>query len=282
MKHTLYLCAAVISLLFPHPSGGQTQKPRLLPTGGAAAKIRGIQNELATGFNKEVAPFSKTQRERQFEQLKRIVTGFVITQLEAEPAIERGQLRDRLIRILGGQRGEQNADAFLGPPYVFRTLAPNKDGPSVWAVAYRGDVYDGLGGSRTVVESYVVESGKARLAGRSGLETDGYELNAEQIWNPEANSTSILIHGILDWSSGHEHPSAAAPYSVSPAGVKAIWKLTAPGIQFLGKDGLLFVIEYHDEQRHSKNLPSTAVDAYAIGGNSAIPYRVIHRFPVFR
>jgi hypothetical protein len=281
MKRTLYFCTAVIPLLCPRPSGGQTQKPRLLPTGGAAAKIRSIQNELVTGFNKETVPFSKAQHERQFEQLKRIVTGFVIRQLEAEPAIERWQLRDQLIRIFGGQRDEQNPDAFLGPPYVFRAQAPNQDSPSVWAVAYRGDAYDGLGGSRTVVESYAVESGKARLAGRGGMEMDGYELSAEQIGNPGANSTSILIHGILDWASGHVLPSAAELYSVSPAGVKAIWKLTAPGIQFLGRDGMLFVIEYHDEQRHSKNLPSTAVDAYAIGRDSEIPYRVIHQFPVF-
>ena len=49
-----------------------------------------------------------------------------------------------------------------------------------------------------------------------------------------------------------------------------MWKHSAPGIQFLGKDGMLFVIEYHDEQRHGKNVPSTAVDAYAIGRDSEI------------
>ena len=89
MKHTLYFFTAVIPLLCPHPSGGQTQRPRLLPTGNAAAKIRSIQNETVTGFTKETEPFSKAQHERQLEQLKRIVTSFVIAQLEAEPAIDR-------------------------------------------------------------------------------------------------------------------------------------------------------------------------------------------------
>jgi hypothetical protein len=155
------------------------------------------------------------------------------------------------------------------------------DDPVVWVLAYREDTFYGFGGSRAVVESYVVENGKARLAGRGGAEMNGYDVKAEQISNPLANSTSILTHGILQWRSGHELPAAAVLYSVSPAGVKKVWKLAAPGLRLLGNDGILFALEYHDEHRHYKNLPAQAVDVYAVGRNSEIPYRVVHQFPEF-
>lgn len=71
-------------------------------------------------------------------------------------------------------------------------------------------------------------------------------------------------------------------YRASSTGVKVTWKFTAPGIRFLGQGEMLFLIEYHDEKRHGKNLPSTAIDAYAFSGDGEVPYRVIHQFPVFR
>lgn len=153
-------------------------------------------------------------------------------------------------------------------------MRSKNDDPIVWALAYKENTFYGFGGSRAVVESYVLENGKARLAGRGGAEMDGYDLKAEQILNPLANSTSLLTHGILQWSSGHELPAAAVLYSAGPAGVKAIWKLAAPGLRLLGNDGTLFAIEYHDEHRHYENRASFAIDVYSVGRNSDIPYRL--------
>jgi hypothetical protein len=135
-----------------------------------------------------------------------------------------------------------------------------------------------MGGSRVVVESYVIENGTARLAGRGGSEMDGYELRTEQLWNPSANSTSILVYGIFMWASGHELPAAAMLYGVGPTGVRRLWKFAAPGLRLLGQEGGLFVIQYHDERRHSENRPSTAVDAYSFDIGHEIPHRVVHQF----
>jgi hypothetical protein len=189
------------------------------------------------------------------------------------------QLRSQLIQVLGVKYDETTPDHFHEPPYVFRVVRSKSDDPVVWALVYREDAFYGSGGSRPVVESYVLENGKARLAGRGGAEMDGYDLKAEHIVKPLANSTSLLTHGVLQWSSGHELPAAAVLYSVGPAGAKKIWKFAAPGLRLLGNDGTLFAIEYHDEHRYYENRNSFAIDVYSVGRNSDIPYRVVHQFP---
>jgi len=213
-----------------------------------------------------------------FGQLKKTVADFVVAQLTAAPEMEWWQMRGQLIRVLGTKYDESTPDHFHEPPYAFRVLRSSKEDPIVWAVAYAGDASLGMGGSRTVVESYVVANGKARLAGSGGSEMDAYALKAEQISNTSPNSTSILIHGILGWASGHVLPSAATMYAVSPAGVNKLWEFAAPGLQFLGTEESVFVIEYHDEHRHEENLPCTAVDAYSVGNGHEIPYRIVHQF----
>jgi hypothetical protein len=73
-------------------------------------------------------------------------------------------------------------------------------------------------------------------------------------------------------------PAAATIYAVSPAGVNKLWTLAAPGLHFLGTEGSLFVIAYHDEHRHGDNLPSPAIDAYSVGSGHGIPNRIVHQF----
>jgi hypothetical protein len=215
MRHTLEACTLAIVLLWPHPSLGQPQKPKLLSTAFTSRTVQAIESKLTVELSREALPVDKARHKRQFEQLKNTVTSFVIAQLEAEPEIEWWQLRGQLIRVLGTNYDEQTPDHFHEPPYVFRVRRSRNEDPIVWVLAYKEDAFYGFGGSRAIVESYVVENGKARLAGRGGAEMDGHDLKAEQILNPLSNSTSILTHGILQWSSGHELPAAAVLYSVS-------------------------------------------------------------------
>ena len=82
-----------------------------------------------------------------------------------------------------------------------------------------------------------------------------------------------------DAATGGSFPKAAAMlYGVGPPGVKRVWKFAAPGLRFLGKEDGLFVIEYHDESRHSENLPATTIDAYSVAFGHEIPHRVLHQF----
>lgn len=277
MKHALRVCAAIV-LLWPRTLPGQDQRPPLLPTQLAAARVRDIQGRLAVDLKPETLQVDKAQHEQLFGQLKKVVTNFVVAQLNAAPEMKWWQMRGQLIRVLGTKYAEDAPDHFHEPPYAFRGLRLSKEDPIVWALAYKGDAFPGMGGSRVVVESYAVENGKARLAGRGGSEMDGYDLKAEQIWNPSANSTSILIHGILLWASGHVLPAAASIYAVSPAGVNKLWTLAAPGLNFVGTEDNLFVIAYHDEHRHGDDLPSTAIDVYSVNTGHGIPNRIVHQF----
>lgn len=285
MTRKLRVCAVGIFLLCPLPLGGQAQKPKLLPTDSSASKIRAIRGGLLADWAHDTTPEAvqadRTRREREFRQLADTVSTFVTAQLEAAPEIEQWQLRDRLIRVLGTKFDDGDLDRFHEPPYVFRVLRLKKELPAVWAVCYGDSVWNGMGGLRTVVDSYTVENGRARLAGRGGSEMNGYALTAEQIWNPAENSTSVLTHGIYTWSSGHELPARVVLYGIGAAGVKTLWQFSAPGILVLDSyDMMGFAIRYHDEDRHSKNLPATAFDVY-FTGESEVPYRTVHQFEAY-
>jgi hypothetical protein len=255
----------------------QTEKAKLLPTESAARRVQAIRTELDSQVGGDKFEAYKAQHEQLFNRWKQVVATFVMAQLEAEPELDQWQLRDQLMRVLGIKRADMRDD-FHETPLVFPSVRyPVKD-PAVWAVVYEGDIYNGAGGARVVVESYVVEKGKARLAGRGGAEMNGYalRLGGGQIYNPNAGSVSVLTHATAQWSSGHVLPAAAALYAVGPTGVKTLWKLTAPGIEFVGQVDSGFVIQYHDEDRHSANMPSSAIDLYMTDHET--PRRIGHHF----
>jgi hypothetical protein len=222
----------------------------LLPTKIVAQQIQELQEKLA---GPDDLRETQIQREMYFSELKTKLTDFVIAQLDAEPRLDRWELRDQLIRARGAVPAERSEVHDRQPPYVFRQpllWGPNEVGPVVWAVVYGGDVHEGMGGSRIVVESYVVENGRARLAGRGGSEISDYALNADQIRNPSPNSVSVLIHGILAWSSGHELPAKAVLYDLGLAGVRTTWQTPVlPGLT-AHANATGFTITYHDEERH--------------------------------
>jgi hypothetical protein len=230
--------------------------PNLLPTAGAEKQIHDIRSRLAQNHDARGG-------RRDFNRLMTIVTDFTIAQLEAEPRLAADQLRTQLNRLFV-------AGSEHGHPYVFRkpsvpfALPP---GPATWGVAYDEPLYDGWGGNRIVVDSYVVDpQGKARLAGRGGFEMSGFALEAFEVSNPSQDSLSVLIFGIRLWSSGHSLPGKAIVYSMSPRGVQALWQTPIlPGLEAapvpLGPDA--FLIQYHDENRHTLNLPEQrTIDTY--------------------
>jgi hypothetical protein len=179
-------------------------------------------------------------------------------------------LRQQLVRVLPKSEDES--------PYVFEVPRADAERPRVWAVAYRLEARYGIGGARTIVDSFVVESGKARLVGAGGVEMNGQRLTADPIRDPMPNSILILGHGIISWTSGHNLPSQAVLYRVNVDGVKSIWRFNSPSIEFEGSNGNGFAISYHDEHRHEKNLPSSAYDVYAIPTDGSVPQRVVHKY----
>ena len=242
---------------------GADDQPKLLATASVRAQITEITSRLAQ------PSLADSDRSADFERLKVMVSEFVVAQLEAEPSLAESQLRDQLLRILGDWHSDS------GKPWVQKS--GGSDG-SVWGLAYASFLYQGSGGSRTVVEAYVVEHGKARLAGRGGGELDGVMFAAEPIVNPTPNSMATLIHGIFEWSSGHALPAKAVLYGINATGVKVLWQTpTLPGLQAFGhpnREG--FTIMYHDEQRHRDELADDSViEVYVMRGPE--PKRIVQQ-----
>jgi hypothetical protein len=232
-----------------------------------AQQVRELQALLPDANDRE--------RNLYFEQLETKLSDFVAAQLEAEPGIDRWQLRDQLIRARGAVPPERSHYHDSQPPYVYRlpaSQAPNQAGPVVWAVVYGDALYYGMGGHRIVVESYVVENGKARLAGRGGSEMAGFDLNADEIRGPSPNSIYVLIHGILEWSGGHQFPGKAIVYDLGPAGVQTTWQTpTLPGLT-AHPDGAGFTVTYHDEERHVRDglREASITDTYSLGAEGVV------------
>ena len=116
---TLHVYTTLVVLIWLYPLSGQAQQPQILPTESAAKKIRSIQHDLTADLNAGNVQSYRKRHDRQFEQLKNIVTSFVIAQLEAEPDIPWRQLRNQLVRILGTEFDKRTPDHFHEPPYAF-------------------------------------------------------------------------------------------------------------------------------------------------------------------
>src|SRR5262249_42469975 len=141
----------IVTLVLASLLYGQMPKSKLLPTESVAIQVGAIQKQL---FDRD-SKLTDTARNRLFERIRTLVSNFVITQLEAEPRIEWWQLRQQLGCVLSEWQDE--------PYYVFRAPRTEPDGPTVWAVLYKGHSNPGLAGDRTVVDAFVVDRGKVRM-----------------------------------------------------------------------------------------------------------------------
>jgi hypothetical protein len=241
--------------------------PVLLPADEVAKQVHDLHALLPDANDRE--------RNMYFDQLQARLSGFILDQLEAEPGIDRWQLRDQLFRVRGAKPPERSHYKDGQPPYVFRLPASpgaGEAGPVVWAIVYGDALYYGMGGRRIIVESYVVDRGKARLAGRGGSEMTGYDLNADEMRSPSPNSVSILIHGILEWSGGHQFPGKAILYDVGPAGVQTAWESPMlPGLT-AHPEGAGFTVIYHDEERHVQAgvRDASVTDTYSAGPQGVV------------
>jgi hypothetical protein len=187
-------------------------------TAEIAQQIRRIQATLA---NPDIAE-SDDARQKDFARMESLVSNYVIAQVEAASDITRWVLRDRLIQILGvNNDGFSEPDHFHEPPYVFFLGDPvfRKSGPMVFSVVYDDAACPGSGCDRVVIESYVLDHGKVRLAGRGGAEINGIDGRAQQV-----ESDELLVQGLLTWSSGRKLPFKAALYRVTDSGVKMVWQ----------------------------------------------------------
>jgi hypothetical protein len=276
MRRVVLLFLASSMLLVPTPACGQTDPLRLLPTTELAQRIHKIQDMLLRADIVGDPKTDRSQRERGFETIESMVSDYVVAQVEASPAIRSWELRNRLITVLGVSSDDRiGPDHFHEAPYVFlddpvfreATNLPQK--PFTFSVVYVSSVCPGFGCSRMVIESYAIDQGKVRLAGRGGSEMNGVEARAQQVGTDE-----LLIQGQVTWESGHVLPFKAALYRANEAGVKALWQTSKPALNAAVFEGHLFV-EYHDENRDSGFNDPRRLDVYSL--DNGVPRLVFHR-----
>ncbi len=227
------------------------------------AKMR----QLDESRGAEALDAAKKQQELYFSQLRTIVDQFGVDQLNAEPRLGRDQLRDQMKQVLGPSSGASEE-----PPHVYRNPSSwlaNESGPVLWAIVCREFAYLGYGGSRVVLDAYVVDGGVGRLTGQGGTEMSGHGLSVYELKNPAAHSISLLIQGILEWSSGHELPARAVLYRADPNGIQTMWNSgMLPGLHAsVTQDQTGFLVQYHDEARHQADYAdphTTVIDTYAV------------------
>jgi hypothetical protein len=198
--------------------------------------------------------------------MQTVVEQFVVKQLNAEPRLTREQLRDLLNQVLEPWEG------FGREPHVFRSppnWAANETGSVVWAVVYRDDATLGMGGARVTVNSFVVDRGRAKLAGRGGSEMSGNAISILEMRISSPDRILVMLQGNVEWASGHELPARAILYGVSQSGVANLWdSKVLPGLKVsLTKSEAGFKVQYHDEAAHQLDWASphtTVVDTYAL------------------
>src|SRR6266849_4123057 len=89
------ICLTAFLLIFISslPLFSAAKDPILLPASVVAQQVRELQARLPDANDRE--------RETYFNQMETRLTDFVVEQLEAEPRLDRWQLRDQFIRARG-------------------------------------------------------------------------------------------------------------------------------------------------------------------------------------
>ena len=100
-----------------------------------------------------------------------------------------------------------------------------------------------------------------------GSELNGVSMHADRMWN-SLPGLGVLIHGVVEWSSGHALPCKAALYSIDETGVHLIWRIDAASLRVLpDPSGDAFALMYHDEERHQstgKFALTSVVEVYEV------------------
>jgi hypothetical protein len=218
---------------------------RLLPTDREAVRVRVLKDALDKHLTDDVLA--------SYSQLKTIVQDFVIRQLDAAPAISDAMLRKQLQKVIGR--------TWADPPdsglYVSSAMPWGpRSTQRLWAVAYAVWLgTHGPGGTGVVIDSYVWEPGRTRLAGRQDSDYSGYSLNADWLFSGP-DKVSLLAYGGMSGSNGLGNWKASV-YSCDKEGVHRVWQTSdLRGLTAVGRRELITL-------RHARPCQGAASSACA-------------------
>jgi hypothetical protein len=218
---------------------------RLLPTDREAARVRVLEDALDKHLTDDVRA--------NYDELKTIVQDFVIRQLDAAPAISDAMLREQLQKVIGRTWADPPASGL----YVSSATAWGpRSTQRLWAVAYVVWLgTHGPGGTGVVIDSYVWEPGRTRLAGRQGSDYSGYNLNVDWLFSGP-DKVSFLAYGGMSGSNGLGNWKASV-YFCDKEGVHGIWQTSdLRGLTAVGRGQLITL-------RHARPCQGAASSACA-------------------
>jgi hypothetical protein len=198
MRSSVFLFLLAIST---PPIPGALLPPR--STVIAAAQLR---HELST-------PGGDAHQARKLRQLNALIDAFLVHQIETVPALNDGQLQAGLRTLVADRDTDYN-----GSPLVYSTFA-TPDHPRATVVGYEVFLgFYGIGGSASIINSYVLADGKARLVGTGVAEMSGINLHGEVLLG-SPDSITILTSGTVYGSNGIPAARAAVYRAIQPASI---------------------------------------------------------------
>lgn len=225
-------------------AGQTTAAIQLLPTNREADRLRTLEDAFENHTGDTLSNYA---------ELKTIVQDFVVRQLQAAPAISDDSLREQLRKLIGRTWAELpdgglyvKSDTGWGPGSKQR----------VWAVAYVVWLgTHGPGGVGVVIDSYIWESTRTRLAGRQDTDFSGYSLDVDWLASGP-DHVNLLAYGRTAGSNGLGVWKAIV-YTCGAKGVVTVWQsLTVSGLTVVARGDLIAL-------RHARPCEGAASSACA-------------------
>ncbi len=239
MRFSLFLVLLAVSI---HPIPAALLPPR--STAIAAAQLR---HELST-------PGGDAHQARKLRQLNALIDAFLIHQIETVPGLNDVQLQTGLRTLVADRDTDYN-----GSPLVYSNSS-TPDHPCVTVVGYEVFLgFTGIGGSASIIKSYVLADGKAHLAGTGGAEMSGINLHGEALLGTP-DSITILTSGTVYGSNGI--PAArAVVYRADTSGVHTIWvSAFRSGLRAVSPNAGEWIITFVDRNRYQRSPPEKRVN----------------------
>ena len=246
------------SVAVSHSAAAQDNPPvRLLPIDSEAARVRVLQNAFDNHPTVDA-------RARGYAELKTIVRDFVVRQLDAAPAISDEALREQLRKLIGRfWPGRPEGGLYVKSDMAWGPRSKQR----VWAIAYVVWLgVHGPGGTGAVVESYVWNDGRTRLAGRRDSDLSGYGLTVDWL-AADTPHIGLLAYGRLSGSNGLGTWKAVV-YSCDSQGVQAVWQTPlVPGLTAVARDDLIALKYAHPQEGRASTAAGWTYEVYAVGEN---------------
>jgi len=268
---------SVLALMFLVGSSRASDGTKLLDTTSLANEVKRLSILLSE------SPPGTTVEKRRLEalQMQKQVTGFIVDQLRAMPAISQEELRRQLQAILCSPF--PNTQLGCGcdqPPYVFDNSWGGSRGTSQFVVAYVLDLgFMSSQGSMAVIESYMRDnsSGVLRRTAIGGGEFDGYIPNFQmvgQFYGPP--EIWVLAWGQVLGASGRGLHGKATLYRVKVESVEEAWSYSADNVT-AERNPVGWEVNYADHRSlYANDTRPYFLDVYAIDYAQRSFSRVIH------